>query len=62
MRNKSYVEKHLDAISSSMDSLYNEIDNEKYYVNKQYILERLEYLKKLVILVQDRVVLEDENP
>ena len=62
MKSKSYVEMHLDAVMSSMSSLMNDIDNEKYYVDKQYTLERLEYLKKLIILVQDRVLLEDENP
>jgi len=62
MRNKSYVESHLDTISLSMNALINDIDNDKHYVNKQYILERLEYLKNLVILTQDRVQLEDENP
>lgn len=61
MRNKSYVESHLDALNGSVNTLINEIDNEKYYVNKDYLVERLEYVKKLVILVQDRVSLEDEN-
>lgn len=62
MKSKGYIEQHLDALNSSVSSLTQDIDNERYYVNKQYLLERLEYLKKLVILVQDRVALEDENP
>lgn len=62
MKSKSYVESHLDALNTSISALSNDIDNERYYVNKEYLLERLEYLKKLIILVQDRVILEDENP
>lgn len=62
MKSKSYVETHLDTLSNSITALSNDVDNDRYYVNKEYILTRLEYLKKLTTLVQDRVILEDENP
>jgi len=62
MKSKQYVEHHLEVASNSIDSLINDIENNRPYVNNEYLQERLEYLKKLVILTLDRVTLEyDEN-
>lgn len=62
MRSKQYVEQHLDAAQQSTVALINDLDNNREYVTKDYILSRLEYINKVLILTQDRITLEDENP
>lgn len=61
MRNKSYIESQLNAAESIVNNIANDIDNNRPYVTKEYLLERLEQVKKSIILVQDRIQLEDEN-
>ncbi len=62
MKSKSYVEDQLNKAESNLSNLINDLDNQRPYVTKQYIMERLEQIKKSIILTQNRIVLEDENP
>lgn len=61
MRNKSYIEKQLDVANTMVNNLINDLDNNRPYVTKEYLIERLEQIKKSIILTQDRVQLENEN-
>lgn len=61
MKNKSYVEQHLEMLSDSLRNLANDVENNRPYANAKYVLERLEYLKEITTLIQNRVRLENEN-
>ncbi len=62
MKNKSYVENQLIVAGNVVANLVNDVDNNRPYVTKEYVIERLEQLRKSLILIQDRIQLEDENP
>jgi hypothetical protein len=61
MKSKSYVEDQLNKADSALSNLINDLDNNRPYVTKEYIMERLDQIQKSVILTQNRIVLEDEN-
>ena len=61
MKNKQYVEQALEAAEQSTSALITDLDNNRPYVTKEYLMERLEYIRKVVTLVQDRIQLEDET-
>lgn len=61
MKNKDYVEKQLETVHAALSNVITDVDNNRPYVTKEYLMERLEYIQKVVMLVQDRVQLEDEN-
>ncbi len=61
MKSKSYVEDQLNRAESGLSNLINDLDNNRPYVTKEYIRERLDQIQKSVILTQNRIVLEDEN-
>lgn len=61
MRNKSYIQTQLEVAESKVSNLINDLDNNRPYVTKEYLMERLEQIKKSIILTQDRVQLENEN-
>lgn len=61
MKNKDYVEKQLETVHAALSNVITDVDNNRPYVTKEYLVERLEYIQKVVMLVQDRVQLEDEN-
>jgi len=61
MKSKQYVEQHIEVASSSLQALISDVDGNRPYANREYVLDRLEYIKKMITLVQDRLVLEDEN-
>ena len=61
MKNKDYVEKQLETVHAALSNVITDVDNNRPYVTREYLMERLEYIQKVVMLVQDRVQLEDEN-
>ena len=61
MKNKDYVEKQLETVHAALSNVITDVDNNRPYVTKEYLMERLEYIQKVGMLVQDRVQLEDEN-
>ena len=61
MKNKDYVEKQLETVHAALSNVITDVDNNRPYVTREYLVERLEYIQKVVMLVQDRVQLEDEN-
>jgi hypothetical protein len=61
MKNKSYVESQLNVVEETVTNLANDLDNNRPYVTKEYLMDRLDTLKKRIILVQERIQLEDEN-
>lgn len=60
MKNKGFVEQHLDFVESMSSNLINDINSNKLHITKEYILEKLEILNKSVNIIRDRVRLEDE--
>lgn len=61
MKNKQYVEKQLETADAALSNVMTDVDNNRPYVTKEYLMERLEYIQKVVMLAQDRVQLEDES-
>jgi ribosome biogenesis GTPase A len=61
MKNKSYVQEQLERIINAAEMLQNDVDNNRPYTTQQYVMERLEFIKKSIILVAERIQLEDEN-
>ena len=61
MKNKEYVEKQLETADAALSNVMTDVDNNRPYVTKEYLMERLEYIQKVVMLAQDRVQLEDES-
>ena len=61
MRNKDYVEKQLETVHAALSNVLTDIDNNRPYATREYLMERLEYIQKVVMLAQDRVQLEDES-
>lgn len=62
MKSKSYVENQLVAADNIVANLVNDVDNNRPYVTKDYLTQRLEQIRKSLILIQERIQLEDENP
>ena len=62
MKNKDYVEKQLETVHAALSNVITDVDNNRPYVTKEYLMERLEQTRKRIILIQDRIQLEDENP
>lgn len=61
MKNKSYVQEQLERAINAAEMLQNDVDNNRPYTTQQYVMERLEFIKKSIILVTERIQLEDEN-
>jgi ribosome biogenesis GTPase A len=62
MKSKSYVQDNLERVVNAAEMLQNDVDNNRPYTTQQYVMERLEFIKKSVILALERIQLEDENP
>lgn len=61
MRSKSYIENTVEKAKEMSDALQRDIENNRPYVDKQYLHDRLEFIKQNLILALDRLQLEDEN-
>lgn len=61
MKNKSYVQDQLERVYNTAEMLQNDVDNNRPYATQEYLIERLELIKKSITLALDRVQLEDEN-
>lgn len=59
MRNKNTVDLKVDNAKNLIESLYNDIENNKQYITKEYILEKLSIIKYNIDLVSNYLDLED---
>lgn len=62
MRNKSYIQDLLLKVEATSQVTIQEIEGNRNYVNQQYLIDRLEYIRKTAEAALDRLQLEyDEN-
>lgn len=62
MKSKSYIQGLLDTVEGTTSSLIQDVGNNRPYVNQQYLIDRLEYIKQTTIMALERLQLEhDEN-
>ena len=61
MRNKSYIDDQLEKADALITNLINDIDNNRPYTIKEYILDRLLQIQNSTMLAKGRLGLENET-
>lgn len=61
MKGKQYVQDVLEKAQNVTENLQNDVDNNRPYATQEYLIDKLEFVKKSIILALDRIQLEDEN-
>ena len=61
MRNKSYIDDQLEKADALITNLINDIDNNRPYTTKEYILDRLLQIQNSTMLAKGRLGLENET-
>lgn len=61
MRNKSFIDDQLEKADALITNLINDVDNNRPYSTKEYILDRLDQIQNSIVLAKDRLGLENET-